>query len=254
MFEGVPKFRPGETCAGTLLIEVPRTGRCLLETGDFAPADHDLGDVVLEPARVVGFVVRAEDGVPLSGAVARLDDHWLTKPSSATNRDGRAELRCVPDRGVRVRFSALGYADRVLTVGPGDEPDVWLEPATLLEVQLEPPANTYGVFPEVVLTARDELFDPVDAPQPEIAFGTNSIQTELGASASAGWERMKNENGLRFAAHFQPDRGGKVLVAGLRPDVVFTLEACDTARRVLARRELVLGAGERRRIALPFGE
>jgi len=254
MFEGVLKFRPGETCAGTLLFEVPRTGRCLLETGSFPPADHDLGDVVLEPVRVVGFVVRDEHGAPLSGAVARLDDHWLTKPSSATNREGRGELRCVPDRDVRVRFSALGYADRVLAVGLGDEPDVWLEPATLLEVQLEPPANTYGPFPEIVLKARDLLFEPVDFPQPELTFDINPIQTQLGASMNNGHGTTKDANGLRSNAHWNPDAGGRVLIVGLRPDVSLTLEARDDAGRVLARRELVLSAGERKRLTLPYGE
>jgi RNA polymerase sigma-70 factor (ECF subfamily) len=254
MFEEVPKFLPGETCTATLVFEVPRSGRCLLETDGIPPTDFDLGDLVLEPVRVVAFVVRDEHGAPLSGAVARLDDHWLTKPSSATNREGRGELRCVPDREVRLRFSALGYADRVLAVGLGDQPNVWLEPATLLEVQLEPPANTYGPFPEIVLQARAALLERLDVPQPGVAFDLHPIQTELGASPSNGHGHWSDENGMNSIAHWLPDTGGRVLIVGLRPDVAFTLEARDVTGRALARRELVLGAGERRRLTLPYGE
>ena len=53
---------------------------------------------------------------------------------------------------------------------------------------------------------------------------------------------------------FTPDSGGKALISALRADVPFTLEVRDGTGTVLARRELVLTPGERRRIVLPFDE
>jgi hypothetical protein len=202
--------------------------------------------------RVCSFVVRDERGQPLSAAVARLDDHWLTKPSNPTNREGRGELRLLPAGPARVRFSALGFADRVLTVAAGDEPDVWLEPVGLLEVQLEPPAGTYGPFPGLVLTAREPLFVASDAPRWELAFDLDAIQTELGAAANAGRQQQKDGDAFLHVGRFTPDTGGRALISALRADIPFTLEVRDAAGTVLARRELLLTPGERRRIVLPF--
>jgi hypothetical protein len=254
MWEGMPKMRGDESCSGTLLFEVPRIGRALVETGPFRSEDLDLGDIVLEPVRVLPFRVRDERGAPLQGAVARLDDTWLTRASNPTNREGLGELRHVPERAIRVRFSALGYADRALSVGLGDEPEVWLDPTCQLDLQLEPLADTYGTFPDIVLTARDVLLERTDAPASVFNFDRNWIQTELGATARAETHRWKDAEGMHEIARFQPDAGGKVVISGLRPDVSFTLEACDATGRVLARRELALARGERKRLALPYGE
>jgi len=129
-------------------------------------------------------------------------------------------------------------------------------------VQLEPPANTYGPFPGIRLAARAKLFEGMDAHRRELAAALDpieaaeidSIQVELGASASAGHGQRKDQEGLFVHARFNPDPGGKILISGLRPDVAFTLEARDETGRVLASIELTLSAGERRRIALPYGE
>ncbi|HEX6886164.1 MAG TPA: RNA polymerase sigma factor, partial [Planctomycetota bacterium] len=97
MSEGTP-----ETCSAELLLEIPRVGRGHVESGSFPLADHDLGTLVLEPVRVLRFRVRDGRGQPLAGAVARLDDLWLSKPSSPTNGEGFGELRHAPDRAVDV--------------------------------------------------------------------------------------------------------------------------------------------------------
>jgi hypothetical protein len=254
MATGDPKLGEGEACSGSLLFEVPRVGRRLLETGPFPPRDLALGDVVLEAVRTLRFVVRDERGAALAGAVARLDDHWLAKPSSPTNREGRSELRTMLERTATVRFSALGYADRVLVLEPGDAADVWLEPVTLLEVQLEPPANTYGAFPLVVLVAHDPLFAWTDAPHPESGIDIDPIQTELGASMSYSHGYTKGPEGYFETTHWQPDAGGHALIVGIRPGLSFRLEARNEAGTVLATRELMLSPGERRRLTLPFGE
>lgn len=250
MGEGVPA-----ECSAQLLIEVARVGRLHVDTGPVPFADRDLATLVLEPVRGLRFRVRDERGQPLAGAVARLDDVWLSKPSSPTNGQGWGELRHTPQGCVRVRFSALGYVDRILRVAVEDEPDVWLAPSTVLEVQLERPAGLDGPFPSLVLTASEELL-PDDEPQAPVPFllDRNWLQAELGASRVHSWDTRNDGNGRLHRLYFLPDGGGLVRIAGLRPDVPLAVEARDDTGTLLTRCELVLAPGEHRRLTLRYGD
>jgi len=242
-------------CSAQLLFEVARVGRLHVDTGIVPFADHDLGTLVLEPVRVLRFRVRDGRGQPLAGAVARLDDLWLTRPSSPTNGEGFGELRHAPERDVRVRFSAFGFEDQVLAVAPGDQPEVWLASATVLELQLDRPASLDGPFPMLVLAAREELVmdDAPGSPIPML-LERGWIQAELGATSLHSWSRRKDADGLSFRYEFEPNAGGRARIVGLRPDVLMTVEAQDAAGAVLARSELVLARGEQRRLVLRYGD
>jgi hypothetical protein len=244
-----------ESFRAQLLLEVGRVGRLQVDAGLLPWANQDLGTLRLEPARELSFRVRDGRGQPLSGAVARLDDHWLSKPSSPTNGAGLGELRHAPEREVRVRFSAFGCEDQVLAVAPGDEPEVWLAPATRLELQLDRPASLDGPFPTLVLTAREELVtdDAPESPIPRL-LEPGWIQAELGATPVLWRDSRSNASGRTFRHAFQPDAGGLARIVGLRPDVLVTVEAWDAAGDVLARGELVLGRGEARQLELRYGE
>jgi hypothetical protein len=250
MEEGMPKFGEQESFRAALVFEAPRAGRRVLETGPIPFASLDLGDVVLEPVRGLAFVVRDEHGGPLSGAVARMDDHWLAQPSNPTNAEGRGELRYAPERDVRVRFSALGYADRVLVVAPREVPEVWLDPLAVLEVQLEPPAGSYEAFPELKLIAQGALFEPMDITRLPLSLEIDAIQVELGASRCNGHGSTGNERGRVDHARFLPDAGGHFWL-GLRPDVPFTIEV-DLPGRAPAPQELILAPGEHKRVVLAY--
>jgi RNA polymerase sigma-70 factor (ECF subfamily) len=238
-----------ETCRAQLLFEVPRRGRLQVDTGMLPLEDHDLGTLVLERVCALRFRVRDGRGQPLSGAVARLDDLWLSKPSHPTNGEGFGELRHAPERAARVRFSAFGCEDQVLTLVPGDEPDVWLAPATVLEVQLDRPAHLDGPFPLLILSAREALLeeDSHQTPLPML-LEPGWIQAELGATPLTYRETRKDANGRAFRFAFQPDPGGRARIVGLRPDVWITATAQGAAS------ELALAAGEHRRLELRYGE
>jgi RNA polymerase sigma-70 factor (ECF subfamily) len=251
MEEHMPKFLAEERLEATLVFEAPRAGRRVLASGPLSFADHDLGDVVLERVRGLAFRVRDERGQPLSGAVARIDDHWLAQPSNPTNDKGFGELRYAPERAVKVRFSALGFADRVLAVDLGETPDVSLERTPVLEVQLEPPQGNYEPFPQVRLTARGQIFSPPDFARPFVDFEIDRIQVELGASHCFGSGSTTGETGPIEWAFFVPDSGGRCLITGLRPAVPFTIEI-DPPRRTRTPKELMLASGEHKRVTLAY--
>jgi RNA polymerase sigma-70 factor (ECF subfamily) len=225
-----------ESAAGTLLLEVDDRAHLRTALAEFRLADGlDLGDLVAEPVSRLVFRVLDEHDAPIADAIAQvgeplhrmLESGW-PRGSAPTEPDGRGELRHAPARATLVRFAALRYASRRMTVEPGASPAVRLARLACLDVRV---TGTPERGARLALSAEEAPFalaaDSEDMSQ----------QRALGAARPDEWR----EQGRRLG--FALD-GERLLLVGLRPDVVLTLDVTEADGRLLGTRTVVLAPGE----------
>ena len=242
----IPRASAGERVVLELAVDDPVRG-FLRHEASLAPApSHDLGELELEPLHALSFTVRDARGEPLAGALARVDGPALGPPRPLTGADGRGVLALAPDRSVDVRFSALGYADRVLRVEPGSAPEVALEPLATLALCLSGAAASAD---HVRISAARAAFAWDELGWDEHA----ELQLELGRAKKPA-RRTPAADGQRFEYEFGLSPEDRFELAGVTPDLALSVEALDADGRALAvatvevareqRLELVLGAGD----------
>jgi hypothetical protein len=226
-----------------LAIEDEQAGDQVHETPPFVAANGlDLGELVLEPLRPLTVTVRDTFGAPLEGALARVDGPSFRRRAPLTGPDGRGTLALVPDREVDVRFSALGHADRIVRVWPGDEPDVALEPLTLLEVRF---LGSLAADARRIRIAADA--DPFPAWRERVEEAVT--QRELGGVRLAA-QHPPMDGGERHVVELDVRPGGPVHVVGAAPGIVLSVAALDARGRVLDSGRLALAPAERATLVL----
>jgi hypothetical protein len=222
-----------------LVVQDERAGWLVHATPVFLAGEgHDLGTLSLEPLRALSFHVRDPSGAPIEGALAWVDGPSARRRAPLTGADGRGVLALCPDREADVRFAALGYEDLVVRVVPGDEPEVVLEPLTLVEVRF------------LGSTAADARRLRISADAPALPWSDEAqTRVELGGLAFAGW-RGPEKTGGRHEVELSVTPGGPVRLSALSPGLPLTLEALDDAGRVLDSGTLSLAPGERATLVL----
>jgi len=119
------------------------------------PPDGDLGDVVVDEARRVPFLVQDPQGRPIAGGEAVA----AGTRSARTRKDGRGELRWIP-RGVdRMTVEAAGFVPEEVEIPPivAEPIAVTLERATELLVRLLIPEGASPVQFRIVLRGEERI-------------------------------------------------------------------------------------------------
>jgi RNA polymerase sigma-70 factor (ECF subfamily) len=230
-----------------LRVESEVHGFLLHERTDFEPAeDLDLGDLVVVPPRTVAFRVTNSRGEPLSGARAWVEPMGDARASEPSDPDGLGSLGFAPQGEAELRFSALGYADRVVEVPPAGTVEVVLEPLTTLEVQvvgsLAVEMNELRLTSPVAVYLGDlsgMAWDAIPA----------AYQAQLGAAVPYGFRSLEEKSGdWWYAFHLSSD--GRCPLTGLAPNAPITIEVLGPDRRVLESRTVSLADGEHATLTL----
>src|SRR5262245_2188847 len=243
----VPYESAGEHAIGTLLVEADDRAYARVETPQFGlETGIDLGDVIAEPVRRISFSVRNPAGAPVAGAFARIGKPLgcaevgdFRRRSEPTAGDGSGTLPFAPERDVPILVSAFRYADRELVAEAGRSAEVTLEPLASLEVRI-----TGAGAKRVVVRSEGSpyVWDDLDASAPaQLQFG-------LGASKP---KRRTLSKPRQECEYVLPD-DGRLLLVGLRPDLVLELDVQDDAGRSLAVRTASVGAGEWAALEIPL--
>lgn len=225
----------------------------------------DLGDIELLPNREVAFLVRSESGAPIGGARARPSSSLATRhfrlsvsafhsvetvnpisslqrSSKPTDSAGRGVLTSLRPGENAIRVSARGYAQTEALV-PEDLSDpisVVLPRCAAVQIVLRDRSGRVPPGLLVRLEARGPPFTWANGVEPD--------DDELTFENAFGGGNGKRE-AESYRGEFGPYTHGRVWIDALRPGVPFELSAVDEYGSVLAPpRELVLGAGEWRRI------
>ncbi len=214
-------------CELTLRVEAPGVGFLHQAPARFDPrVGLDLGELVLEPCRVLAFRVRDPRGRPLAGVFARVDGAAWSFASAPTDAEGRGTLGFVPERPVALRFGALRHADRVVTVAGESELEVELEPLATLELRLT--GARAGEAEDVLVTAPRAAFV-----QDETGWGRTS-GVRVGSGDGTPFLRSTGAPGEPLSYAFKPSAAGTLTLVGLVPGVPLTLEVRSLELRVLA--------------------
>jgi RNA polymerase sigma-70 factor (ECF subfamily) len=240
----IPSKTSGDWGELTLVVEAQDHGYLRHESPAFVPAEGlDLGELVLEPLRALEFTVRDPQGNPIAGAFARVDGPSWRKRGPLTGADGSGVLELFPDRAADVRFSAFGYAERVLRIEPGSRPEVVLEPLAVLAIHLGEPSAV-----RVRLSAESAAFVWDSSGWGE---GAES-QIQLGRTKLAA-RRTPSESGQPFEYELGVPPDGRLELAGLTPDLALTLESLDGDGRSLSVATASVGSGQRMELELGAG-
>ncbi len=214
-------------CELTLRVEAPGVGFLHQAPPRFDPrAGLDLGELLLEPCRVLAFRVRDPRGRPLAGVFARVDGAAWSFASAPTDAEGRGTLGFVPERPVALRFGALRHADRVVTVAGESELEVELEPLATLELRLT--GARAGEAEDVLVTAPRAAFVQ-DATGWERAPGLR-----VGSGDGYPFMRAVGAPSEPLSYAFKWSAAGTLALVGLVPGVPLTLEVRGLEQRVLA--------------------
>jgi len=195
----------------------------------------DLGDLVLEAPRSIAFRVTDARGVPLEGAVAWVEPMGLMRASEPTGPDGTGSLGFAPAREVDLRFSALGYEDRVVRAPLAQTLDVTLEPLAMLDLRLVGSLATEMVW--LRLTSSVAVFT-TDLTRDASTAG----QGHFGAAKAQATGTPQDGGAWLYAYLSSSD--GRYLLPGLAPGAPITLEVLGAEGRLLESRVLSLGEGE----------
>ncbi len=252
------RFRVPMPCGNlkqfTATIAIAGIGRAAIERHDIPATGLDVGDVVLEPARDIEFVVRDSKGRPIEGAITATLDA-LPIESAPTDADGKGTLPAVPESTDLVRVRALGYRETMRGLESGSTSgraaiDVVLEPLPQLEIVVEQRNRqpALGVF--VRLTCRgeppfvDESGRPSARNRPpflrEDSDGSAPIQVELGAPKPFRRVTRRGDSfkDWEFQLRYAVDRDGRLRIPGLSPDASLTAQVEDVTGAVLAKSEI----------------
>jgi hypothetical protein len=211
--------RPAERVQITLVKM--GVGRRDLELNDVPAEGLELGDVELARTPDVHFVVRDASGQPIAGAVARTGGELPSQvysQSEPTDSRGRGVIADVMPTRDEVRFMALGYEPRVMSVlhdtTSGDSPlEVRLTPRLLLTIEVRRTDRSPAANALVVLSTWEPnpLF-------PDKSSGRDLMHGELGASSAkstAGGPPSAEQPTL--VVKYKSDHQGRVIVDGWRP-------------------------------------
>lgn len=202
----------------------------------------DLGDIELSSLRNLSFVVRDQEGSPVSGAevsTARLDN----LRSEPTNVEGKGVLRGVRPETKTVRVEAFRHLPAEVNLeGLGDAPaQVTLERSTLLDLKLRDSSGK--VPPDVSVQVRSEgdLFLPGGL----LGYGRLSATHTLQQRISGVIHKSMSMRGPVKQTTFQHREDGRYLFPCLAPGLPFELWILDRMdKRIGEPLSLVLGKGE----------
>jgi hypothetical protein len=198
-------------------------------------SDRDVGEVWFLPARRLEFAVHDDaTGGPIAGAVA-ISGEVASVPSRDT---GIGEVLVVgPDD--ELWFTAPGYAPRsvVASVGRAGPVRVGLLRGVRLDVTID--AERGGAAAEVGLrisTAEGPIWDQASTP-PTRRAGRPVACRDVSSEG-------------RKAIEIAPNAGGKFVIPGLRPAVLYRVDAIDLLGEAIASADVVLAAQEWRDLRL----
>lgn len=222
----------------------PEFGRLIWHGGPLpATVSHDVGDLVLNPARDVTWTARAADGTPIAGAVAHLAE-WR-KWSEPTDRAGQGLLLDVPLHDGRFEAVADGYSAALGHVASDrDEAEVVLQACTSLRVDV---ALADGVEPEWVelrVISHGELV----VPEPDEIEHARGSQGWLRGLSATNIRTL--ENGDRVEARRGGGEEAPVDLQCLRPGTQVEVLLTDACGQELDRRSLILQAGQGHEVLL----
>jgi len=230
---------------------------------DEAETRSDLGDVELLPERQVAFLVRSQSGAPIAGARARprfpprhlvlsvsefrlaetVDPFGtLQRSSEPTDSTGRGVLCGLRSGENTIRVSARGYGITDVPVPEvlADPISVVLTRCAAVQVVLRDRSGRVPPGVKVRLEARGPPFTWADGFHPE---GDEVTPDNF----FGGFNPGRKKDG--YSGEFWPYAHGRAWIDALRPGVPFVLSPVDEYGYLVASaRELVLGAGEWRRI------
>ncbi len=251
------RFRIRMPCHGLTkflaTVGLAGVGRATFELHDVPSSGIDVGDVVLEAARDVYFVVQDASGKPIEGAVVATFDE-MPIVSGPTDSNGRGTLSAVPESIDLVRVRALGYA--ALTRGLGSEAGTAIAPVAITLERL--PHLTIIVERQGGEPARDVLVRLHGRGNPpfleesgrpsfrdrrpflkEDGDGSRPIQVDLGAPQPGS--RISRSTGGSLSNYefvYRVDDEGQLSIPGLSVEAQFSARIEDITGAVLAERNV----------------
>lgn len=181
----------------------------------------DLGDLLLDPAVDLSFLVVDADGHPIPGALGWVGSRW----SEPTDASGLGAILCARTTAGPLTAGALRYHEtRVpVRVQSGEPLKVVLCRAPSLEILVRFPDGEPAPGLDVVVSVRDNVFLRAELMSP--------LRARLDPGSFAAWESTPRDNGfvVDYEASFTADEEGRALVTGLRPGVPFDVDVRATA-------------------------
>lgn len=214
-------------------------GRAAIELRDVPEGGIDVGDVVLEPARDICFVVHDREGRPIDAAYASTMDE---KPSFSkpTDSSGKSTLTAVPITTDLIRVFAHGFrfVTRGVNAGEATERaplDIEMERIAHLDISVETRDGKPVPGVRVRLTCRCTL--PFIAG--ENGDGSHPIDIELGAPHCGGIVTSYREGEeVEYAFEYFADPAGRLRIPGVNPLAHFVARVEDMTDTVLAERDI----------------
>jgi hypothetical protein len=200
-------------------LSSPGLGRTVVDLAEVPSDGRDLGDLELEPASDVYFIVSTSAHAAVRGAVASIDGPTLIR-SDPTAADGRGVLRSVLVTERTMKVEALGFETREVRFG--DEATFSTLPLTV-ELARRPALRlslmTRGGAPLSDAFVLVRCFDrkPFASDRGPTA---DPIQLELGAPRPRRRTiaaESANATEPRIRLDYVPGSDGKLCIPGLRP-------------------------------------
>ncbi len=203
----------------TATVSACGAGRASIDVSDFPATGMDVGDVVLDPAPDLWFVVHDPHGKPIERATASTVDD-LRIVSAPTDSEGRGALCALPSTTERVTFQAPGYRSvtRNARSAVGASPlDVMMEPVAVLEIAVtERSGAPASRLPVRLKHAQDE---------------TAGVLDENGVLQSVQLLRgTPGRDDEEFARTYELDGAGRLRLGGLNPLTRFEISVEDLTR------------------------
>ena len=209
-----------------------RAGRRQIEVeGDFS-AGRDLGDISLSTYRVIEFVVRGVDGLPISGAYASADDSGSGWRAEGGPTDAAGQGKIEVDLGRQfVRVAAIGYGTETVIVPSSTVPlEVVLRRANGIRVKVAVPAGIgFG-----------DLRLRFSADKPFLAWRADGMPSgpQLSAHGPGYGGGFTGKNGQSF--HVILDQQGSAFLCELRAGVAIKVQLTDRWQSVIDEKTAVL--------------
>jgi RNA polymerase sigma-70 factor (ECF subfamily) len=227
------RLAPGSSELVLKFTRPERVGERVVRLAPVPEGDHDLGDVELAELRVLEYVVRDTDGIPIPGAFASLENSVV----EASRTDDRGRGRITVGEGVdSFRIGALKHEIAEVKVPSVDQTgpvDITLTKNSGLEIQV---VSTDGIIPS-------GLFVRVTASRLRAPNRFNTmdfILRKVGGSSYTRGRRFEDATRGRVESEtFELDDRGRVILPGLLPDTKFSVEVVDRLESVLANAPVV---------------
>jgi len=206
----------GRTSHAYITLAVPEGWRWTTRLEAVPAEGLDLGDVFPEPCLDVPFACIDDGGNPIEGACARLASQ-VSVQSEPTDELGQGTFRELPLADARLVFTALGHAERVVTISPlapGDLPRtlVVLERLPCLKLRVVEMDGRPAREVEVQLACSDPTpFLGRDGRQ------ADPVQQELGAASPSRRSATVEQGQARAVLTYHPDSQGRIWIPGFIP-------------------------------------